>query len=132
MSTHTIHPHERHHGATEWTLHHPLVSTVATLLAAVVAGVLIGVLFSALFAGTPAATQHRAGGHALAKVAAAQLAATVAQSETAVVGVTTGESRSPARGGFAVGRTAGAGSGFIAIESALEPVRVRGGFPGPR
>lgn len=128
MSTYTIHPQERHHRATEWTLQHPLFSTVAALLAAVLAGVLIGILFSLLFAGAPEATLHRAGGHALATVTAAQHAVTAAaQSEPAVIG-TTGESRSPARGGFAVGRTAGAGSGFIVVESTREPVR--GGFPG--
>ena len=70
MSTYTIHPQERHHRTTEWTLQHPLFSTVAALLAAVLAGVLIGILFSIVLAGAPAATQHRAGGHALATVAA--------------------------------------------------------------
>ena len=129
MSTYTVRPHERHRRATELTLHHPLISTVAGLAAAVLAGVLVGVLFSLLFAGTPPAAQHRAGGHALPTVAAAQHAATaIAPSGPAVDDTTSSVSRSPARGGFAVGRTTGAGSGFIVVEATREPVR--GGFPG--
>jgi hypothetical protein len=129
MSTYTIHPQERHHSATDWTLHHPLIATVAALLAAVLAGVLIGVLFSLVLAGAPAATQHRAGGHALATVAAAQHAAatTIGAARTAT-SATADDWRSPARGGFAVGRTTGAGSGFIVVKATREPAR--GGFPG--
>lgn len=129
MSTYTVHPHERHHRTTDWTLDHPLVATVATLLAAVIAGVLIGILFSLALGGAPAVTQHRAGGHALATVAAAQQVPTATFSNTgAQQAVTTGQSRSPARGGVGVGQTAGAGSGFIVIEATREPAR--GGFPG--
>ena len=147
MSTYTIHPQERHHRATEWTLHHPLIATVAALLAAVLAGVLIGILFSLVLAGAPAATQHRAGGHALATVAAAHHALTPAagtgEAQHTVIGATTSDHpRSPARGGLAAGRTTAAGTGFIASGLAVRPVRqsqdspagrwVRGTCPGRR
>ena len=133
MSTYTIHPQGRHHGATAWTLQHPLASTIAALVGAVAVGVLVGILFSMLFAGTEAAPQHRAGGHAQTTVAAKQAAATaVAAAEVTghtVIASTTSGTRSPARGGFAVGRTAGAGSGFIVLQSGTR-APVRGGFPG--
>ena len=53
MGTYTVHRHERHHhGATEWTLQHPAMSTVVALAAAVVVGVLVGILFSVVLSGT--------------------------------------------------------------------------------
>ncbi len=129
MSTYTINQQEhRHHGATAWTLHHPMASTIGALFAAVVAGVLIGILFSLLSSGAETGALHRAGGHALATVAAAQHAATAATSDTVIAATTTG-ARSPARGGFAVGRTSGAGSGFIVI-SPGDRAPARGGFAG--
>jgi len=132
MSTYTIRPHERHHGASEWTLHHPTIATVAAVIAAVVAGALIGILFSVIFTGAPAATQHRGGGHSKAAVSAVHGSAAVA-TETAgartVIASTTGRTRSPARGGFAVGRTEGAGSGFIVIGAGTR-APARGGFAG--
>ena len=130
MSTYTIHPQERHHRTTEWTLQHPLFSTVAALLAAVLAGVLIGILFSMVLAGAPAATQHRAGGHALATVAAVHhaAAATTGTRHTVIGATTAGHTRSPARGGLAAGRTTAAGAGFIVVEATRVPAR--GGFPG--
>jgi hypothetical protein len=135
MSTYTITPQEGHHrAATGRTTKHPLASTVAALAGAVAVGVLVGVLFSVLFTGTGAAPQHRAGGHATATAAARSLGVAVAVDTTATTGPTvvaavTSGARSPARGGFAVGRTAGAGSGFIVLDSdARAPVR--GGFPG--
>jgi hypothetical protein len=133
MSTYTIHPHERHHhGATTWTLQHPAFSTIAALAAAVVAGVLIGILFSLLFSGTEAAVLHRAGGHALAAVTQAQHAATAAvatvtATEPAVVRHIA-STRSPARGGFAVGRSEGAGTGVIVVHVGTR-APARGGFP---
>ena len=99
MSTYTIHPQERHHHATEMDAAPPTVlDGRRASLAAVVAGVLIGILFSLVLAGAPAATQHRAGGHALATVAAAQHAAT-ATTGTAhtVIGATAAGSRAARR-----------------------------------
>ena len=134
MSTYSVHPHERHHrGATEWTLQHPAMSTVAALAAAVVVGVLVGILFSLVFAGTEPAALHRAGGHALPTVAQAQGAAAA----TAVAAVAATEpvvrthiasTRSPARGGFAVGRSEGAGTGVVVINPGTR-APARGGFP---
>ena len=116
---------------TTWTLQHPAAATAAVIVAAVMAGVLIGALFSLVFSGTETAALHRAGGHAAATAAhhvTAALPATVAThdsgSATHIVSV-----RSPARSGFAAGRAAGAGSGFITI-AAGEQSRARGGFPG--
>ena len=107
---------------TTWTLQHPMVATLAALAAAVLAGVLIGVLFSVALSGTGAAAQHRAGGHALATIVTARHAATVAtiKAETAAI------KRSPGRGGFAAGRTAGAGSGFIEIHAGAADPAGRG------
>jgi hypothetical protein len=132
MSTYTIRPRERHHGASEWTLHHPMIATAAALTTAVVAGALIGILFSVIFAGAPTATQHRAGGHAKATVAAARGSAAVATETVGartVIASTTSRTRSPARGGFAVGRTEGAGSGVIVIGAGTR-APARGGFVG--
>ena len=133
MSTYTIHPHKRHHvGATAWTLQHPAMSTIASLAAAVVAGVLIGILFSVLMSGTESAALHRAGGHALATVTQAQhaavaAAAAVTATEPAVIRHIA-STRSPARGGFAVGRSEGAGDGFIVVPMGTR-APVRGGLP---
>jgi hypothetical protein len=129
MSTYTIHPRERaHHDATAWTLQHPAISTVAALAAAVLAGVLIGVLFNIVFSGTEATPQHRAGGHALAAtINVAQPAA--AASEDSQYATHIKSVRSPARGGFAVGRADGAGSGIIAIHVGTR-APARGGFSG--
>jgi len=139
MSTYTVHPHERHHhDATAWTLQHPTMSTVASLAAAVVAGVLIGVLLSVVFSGAEPAALHRAGGHALATVTQAQHAAAgAAAAVTSSFGTSVAHIksphikslRSPARGGFAVGRAEGAGSGFIVIHTGTR-APVRGGFAG--
>jgi hypothetical protein len=132
MSTYTIQPQERRHHATERSLRHPLLATVAALAAAVLVGVLVGIFFSLLFDGAKAAPMHRAGGHALPTVATAQhMAAAAVSAETgdAVVAAQTSRERSPARGGFAVGRTAGAGSGFIVIAAGTR-APARGGFPG--
>ncbi len=130
MGTYTIHPHERHHTATEWTLHHPMVATAATVTAAVVAGALVGILFSLLFQGAPVAQQHRAGGHH-ARVAASHVVAVGAVGNHTVIGATTrGATRSPARGGFAVGRTAGARSGSTSSDISAGRTQERQGFPG--
>lgn len=126
-------PATRRGGSTAWTLRNPVTAAVAVLIGAVLAGVLIGVILSTPFTGAQTATLHRAGGHALATVAQAQHAA--AATVTAVTG---GEiaspspiagKRSPARGGFAVGRSSGAGSGFIVIEPGTR-APARGGFYG--
>ncbi len=134
MSTYTVHPHERyHHGATAWSSQHPLTATIAILAAAVVAGLLVGILFSAVFSGAESAALHRAGGHALATVTQSQHAAVaavaaVAATEPAVVKHIS-STRSPARGGFAVGRSSAAGTGFIVIAPGTR-APARGGFPG--
>ena len=124
MSTTTVQPHQRHGRMSEWSLHHPVVATVAATIAAVVAGALVGILFSTLFPDAPIAQQHRAGGHH-ARVAAVHRAATAATHT--VVGATTGAKRSSARGGFGTGRTAGADDGFFSIAGTRAPAR--GGFP---
>ena len=97
------------------------------------AGVLLGILFSMASSGTESISLHRAGGHALATVAQAEHAAAAAVSAAAETGSTTARhiasTRSPARGGFAVGRAHGAGSGFIVIEAGTR-APVRGGFAG--
>jgi hypothetical protein len=125
MSTYTAHTaiSRRSADKTAWTLQHPMVATLAALAAAVVAGVLIGVLFSVVLSGTGAAAQHRAGGHALATIVTARHAAVAATATGANDGGVRAERlRGPARGGFAVGRTAGAGSGFIEVRaSAADP-----------
>jgi len=123
----------RHGGPAAWTLRHPWTSAVAALFGAVLAGVLIGILFSMLSTGADPATQHRAGGHAIATVAAVQHAA-MATIATATGGEIATRSHihgghSPARAGFAVGRTSGAGSGFITIDAGTRSP-ARGGFPG--
>ena len=128
MSTYTVHPHERHNRMSEWSLHHPLMTTMGAVVAAIIAGALIGVLFSIAVAGEPAAQQHRAGGHIASKAAGVHAIVATTGSHTAV-GATTDSERSPARGGFAVGRTAGADDGFIEITPG-ERAPVRGGFPG--
>jgi hypothetical protein len=126
-------PATRHERAAARALRHPTASTIAVLAVAVLAGVLIGVILSAPSTDAPAATLHRAGGHALATVAQAQHAAAAT-----VVAVTGGEiaspahipgERSPARAGFAVGRSSGAGDGFIVIEPGTR-APARGGFAG--
>jgi hypothetical protein len=110
-----------------------VTSTVAILVCAVLIGVLIGVLVSEPLTGTQTTESHRVRGHAVATVAQVQHAAAAT-----VAAVTGGEiaspvhirgTHSPARAGFAAGRTSGAGSGFIVIErGATAPVR--GGFAG--
>jgi hypothetical protein len=125
----------RHVSPIAWTDQHQWATTIAAIAIAVLAGVLLGILFSMASSGPGSATLHRAGGHALATVAQAQHAAAAAV--TAVTTATSGDTatvqgsrtRSPARGGFAVGRTAGAGSGFIVIRAGTR-APVRGGFAG--
>jgi hypothetical protein len=125
----------RHVGPIAWTDQHQGATTIAAIAFAVLAGVLLGILLSMASSGTGSAALHRAGGHALGTVAQAQHAAAAAV--TAVTTATSGDAtavrggstRSPARGGFAVGRTAGAGSGFIVIHSGTR-APVRGGFAG--
>ena len=125
----------RHVSAIAWTDQHQGVTTIAAIAVAVLAGVLLGILISTASSGPGPAALHRAGGHALATVAQAQHAAVAAV--TAVTTATSGDAatvhssstRSPARGGFAVGRSAGAGSGFIVIHAGTR-APVRGGFTG--
>ncbi len=126
-------PTTRRGGTIAWRRAAPGDVRGRALAGAVVAGALIGILLSASFFGEQTATLHRAGGHALTTVAQAQHAAAAT-----VAAVTGGEiaspshirgTRSPARGGFAVGRTSGAGSGFIVIEPGTR-APARGGFAG--
>jgi hypothetical protein len=120
----------RHVATIEWTDQHQGMTAVAAIAVAVLAGALLGILLSVASAGTGSAMLHRAGGHALGTVTQAQHAALAA-----VTTVTGGEAatahdagiRSPARGGFAVGRAEGAGSGFIAMHSGTR-APFRGGF----
>lgn len=131
MNTLSVQTPATRRGAIAWGEQHQAVAAVTTIAAALLAGVLIGILLSAPSSGAQTATLHRAGGHALTTVAQAQHAAAAS-----VVAVTAGEiaarshrgTRSPARGGFAVGRTSGAGSGFIVIEPGTR-APARGGFP---
>jgi hypothetical protein len=131
LSTHAG-SRRRHVGAIAWTNEHQGTTTVVAIAAAVLAGVLLGLLFSVASPGTESISLHRAGGHATATVAQAERA--VAVVSTAVGhGTTTAlhitSTRSPARGGFAVGRAQGAGSGFIVIDVGTR-APVRGGFAG--
>ena len=125
----------RHVSPIAWTDEHQGVTTIAAIAFAVLAGVLLGILFSMASSGTESAAPHRAGGHALGTVAQAQhaAAAAVATVTTATGGdaatVRGSSTRSPARGGIAVGRAAGAGSGFIVIHAGTT-APVRGGFAG--
>lgn len=125
----------RHVGAIAWTDQHQGVTTIAAIAVAVLAGVLLGILFSMASSGPGSAALHRAGGHALATVAQAQHAAAAAVTTVATAGsgdataVRDSSTRSPARGGFAVGRAAAAGSGFIVIHAGTR-APVRGGFAG--
>jgi hypothetical protein len=134
MATYTAHQgtSRRHHGAIAWTDEHQGATTVAAIAVAVLTGVLLGILFSMVTGDTAPAALHRAGGHALTTVAAAQHAAVAAVEQATggdVVAARASRTRSPARGGFAVGRTAGAGSGFIVIHTGTR-APVRGGFAG--
>lgn len=127
MSTYTIRPHEAHRDTDRWTLQHPVMAAAATVVAAVAAGALIGVLFSLLFTGAPVAQQHRAGGHHARVTAVHAATATTGGARTAT-GVATGSERSPARSGFATGRTANGADGFIQITTSTR-APARGGFP---
>ena len=120
----------RRSGTTAWTSQHPVISTLAALAAAVLAGVLIGILFSGVLSGTQAVPQHRAGGHAGGGHGPRDAARVGGRRERRrrLPSAHSKSLRSPARGGFAVGRTAGAGSGVIAIGVGTHaPAR---GFPG--
>jgi hypothetical protein len=123
----------RHVGAVAWTEGHQAITAAATVAVAVLVGVLLGILFSVASSGTESVSLHRAGGHALATVAQAEHAAAAAVTAVAETGSTTSRhiasTRSPARGGFAVGRAPGAGSGFIVIDAGTR-APVRGGFAG--
>jgi hypothetical protein len=118
----------RHVSPIAWTDQHQWATTIAAIAIAVLAGVLLGILFSMASSGPGSATLHRAGGHALAAtINVAQPAA--AASEDSQYATHIKSVRSPARGGFAVGRAAGAGSGFIVIHAGTR-APVRGGFAG--
>ena len=122
----------RRHGAIAWTDEHQGMTTVAAIGVAVLVGVLLGILFSMASTGAGSAALHRAGGHALATVAQAQHAAVAAITAATggdVVVARSSSTRSPARGGFAVGRVAGVGSGFIVIHAGTR-APARGGFTG--
>lgn len=134
MATYTAHQgsSRRQHGAIAWTNEHQGATTLAAIAVAVLTGVLLGILFSMASGDSAPAVLHRAGGHALTTVAAAQHAAVAAVSQATsgdVVAARVSRTRSPARGGFAVGRTAGAGTGFIVIHTGTR-APVRGGFAG--
>jgi hypothetical protein len=120
-------------GVIEWTDKHQGRTTVVAIAAAVLAGVLLGILFSVASSGTESISLDRSGDHALATVARAEHAAAAAVTAAAGPESTTARhivsTRSPARGGFAVGRAPGAGSGFIVIETGTR-APVRGGFSG--
>lgn len=126
-------PIARRRSASAWALRHPLTYLVAVLAGAVLAGVLIGILLGTSFSDAQTAGLHRAGGHALATVTQAQHAAAatvtpVTGGEIASPSHIAGE-RSPARAGFAVGRSSGAGSGFIVVNPGTR-APARGGFSG--
>lgn len=92
----------------------------------------LGVLFSMVSGDTAPAALHRAGGLTRTTVAAKQHAAVAAPAQATggdMVAARVSRTRSPARGGFAVGRTAGASSGFIVIHAGTR-APVRGGFAG--
>ena len=88
-----------------------------SVIAAVVAGALIGILFSVIVhRQRPRRTQHRAGGHHARRRPRPSVASAAVATERRRAHRDRRHdrpTRSPARGGFAVGRTQGAGSGFI-------------------
>jgi hypothetical protein len=134
MNTYSTQTHHgtRRAGAIAWTDRHQGTTTVVAIAAAVLAGVLLGILISMVTSDTGPAALHRGGGHALATVAQARQPAVAAVTATTagdVVAAHISRTRSPSRGGFAVGRTAGAGSGFIVIHAGAR-APVRGGFSG--
>jgi hypothetical protein len=126
MSTYTMHPQQGRHAA-GWAERHPAAATITALAATVLAGVLIGLMLGTPPAGTTA--QHRGGGTPAVSTEAAPVAAPAATVETTVIGSRTSGARSPARGGFAVGRTEGASTRFIAVDAGTR-APARGGFTG--
>lgn len=116
------------YGRTEarWREQHPVAATLGLIVAAIVCGVLLGLLIDAASSGpaTTIATHHAGGAHGRAAVlarvqesltaenaaaqsraAAAQARQTTAQSDLSSNRIRVkGLERTPARGGFAVGR----------------------------
>lgn len=100
-------------GTRRWSTDHPYAATTGLMLAAIVCGVLVGLLFNAVMSGAEPTAIHRGGGTAKAavihRVQSGQTAA--ARANAVLGGFTFSSERSPARGGFAVGRAAGDGDG---------------------
>jgi hypothetical protein len=112
MSTHSQHHHEtapRFADRAEREARHPLATTVGVIVGAIVVGALVGLLLAAAIEGPATAQIHRGGGHGRAAIhhqmqQVTASAATQSSGEAAVV-TSSAVKRSPARGGFAVGRT---------------------------
>jgi hypothetical protein len=112
MSTHSQHHHEtapRFGDRAEREARRPLATTVGVIVGAIFVGALVGLLLAAVIEGPATAQIHRGGGHGrtaihhqMQQVTAS--AATQSSGEAAVV-TSSAVKRSPARGGFAVGRT---------------------------
>ena len=96
---------------TEHRVAHPLATTIGVIVGAVVVGALIALLIAAAVEGPATAQIHRGGGHGRSAIhqQMQQVAASAAtQTQSTGEGTTaasTAVKRSPARGGFAVGRT---------------------------
>ena len=92
---------------------HPVTTVIGVIVGAVVVGALVGLLLASIVQGPATAQVHRAGAHGKAAILqdthrVAAGAQTQAQSKSSAEGFTTARTvivRSPARGGFAVGRT---------------------------
>jgi len=96
---------------TEHRVTHPLATTIGVIVSAVVVGALIALLIAAAVEGPATAQIHRGGSHGRSAIhqQMQQVAASAAtQTQSAGEGTqvaSTAVKRSPARGGFAVGRT---------------------------
>jgi hypothetical protein len=118
MSTATGHPgRAQYDGAERWTGRHPLAATATVIVLTILCGALLGLAMSAFASGPGQADVHRGGGSHAGRGAGAA----VQQTQTAALSASAGHTeraaaaadgageprRSPARGGFAVGRSTG-------------------------
>ena len=126
MSTHSQHHHEtapRFGDRAEREARRPLATTVGVIVGAIVVGALVGLLLAAVIEGPATAQIHRGGGHGrtaihhqMQQVTASAATQTQSSGEAAVV-TSSAVERSPARGGFAVGRTFDIGGAAAAATS---------------
>ena len=97
-------------GRAERATQHPLARTIGVIVGAIVVGAFIGLLLAAAIEGPATAQIHRGGGHGRTALHQQMMASAATQTQTQGAGEGTPAARSvvkrsPARGGFAVGRT---------------------------